>query len=111
MRRTLMAALLALWPSAVFAITCPIGSFPSVDQWGNQVCRPAMGGPPTVTQGTLDNCPIGSHAWVDQWGNRICKTFATPQQPSTQYYDTSRGCPIGTYQWVDNWGNKTCKRF
>jgi hypothetical protein len=111
MRWILAVAALAFWPSMAFSIDCPIGSYPSVDQWGNQACKPFGGGPPTVVQGTLDNCPIGSHPWVDQWGNRVCQTFQQPQQPTQQFYDTSKGCPVGMYPWVDNWGNPTCKRF
>lgn len=102
---------LAMWPSAVLAINCPIGSFPSIDQWGNQVCRPIGGGAPNAAQGTLDNCPIGSFPSIDTYGNRVCKTFSSPQQPSREYYDTSQGCPIGTFTSIDNFGNSVCKGF
>jgi len=106
MRVMIAALLLVLLPINAFA-NCPIGSFPSFDRWGNQICQRFDGGPPAAIQGTLDNCPIGTHPWADQWGNRTCKSLDSPQQ----HYDTSRGCPIGTYQWADQWGNQACKRF
>ena len=108
MRGKLIAGLLALLvlPSAALA-NCPMGSFPSVDRWGNQICQPFGGGPPAAVQGSLESCPAGTHPWADQWGNRTCKSFNSPQQ----LYDTSKGCPMGTYPWVDQWGNSTCKRF
>ena len=99
-------ATVGLVPSAV-AQNCPIGTFPSVNQWGTPTCHPFGGGPPAAVQGTLDSCPPGTHPWTDNWGNRTCKAFNGGQQ----LYDTSRGCPIGTHPWVDNWGNNVCKRL
>jgi hypothetical protein len=86
---------------------CPIGSFPWVDSWGNQICKSFGTGQTTTIQGNLDNCPTGTHPWVDNWGNQVCQSFNGGQQ----YYDTSPGCPVGTYPWVDNWGNQVCRQF
>jgi hypothetical protein len=104
MRKLLFIAVL-LGTSSAFA-QCPIGSFPSVDNWGNQICKTFNNSTSTI-QGSLDNCPVGSHPFVDNWGNRICQTFGS----GTRYYDTSGGCPIGTFPGVDSWGNQTCKSF
>jgi hypothetical protein len=79
--------------------------FPSLDNWGNQICKTLDTGQTTTIQGSVENCPIGTHPWVDAWGNKMCQSF----NGGAQYYDTSGGCPIGTYQWVDNWGNKICR--
>jgi hypothetical protein len=92
---------------AANAHACPIGSFPSVDSWGNQICKTLDTGQTTTIQGSVENCPIGTHPWVDNWGNKICQSFTG----GAQYHDTSGGCPIGAYQWVDNWGNKVCRQF
>jgi hypothetical protein len=48
---------------------------------------------------------------VDGYGNRICRSFDTPNQPRTDYYDTSKGCPAGMFPTVDGYGNKVCKPF
>jgi hypothetical protein len=101
MRGILAVALLVFWSSAALAINCPIGSFPSVDRWGNQTCQSLGGGPPSTVQGSLDNYPMGTHPWVDQWGTKICKSYSAPAQQQLQLYDTSKGCPMGTYSWVD----------
>lgn len=106
MRRALIATGFLIASTAAYA-NCPIGSFPSVNQWGTPTCQPFGGGPPASVQGTLDSCPPGTHPWTDNWGNRTCKAFNSGQQ----LYDTSRGCPIGTYPGVDNWGNSVCRRF
>jgi hypothetical protein len=101
----LAVAFFCAWSGAALA-QCPVGSFPWVDSWGNQICRSFDGGTATI-EGSLDNCPTGTHPWVDSWGNRICKSFGM----GSQYYDTSGGCPVGTYEWTDSWGNEICKRF
>ena len=105
MRRFILAAIFIIGVG-VEANACPIGSFPSVDNWGNQICK-SFGGQTTTIQGSVENCPIGSHPWVDSWGNRTCQSFDS----GSQYYDTSGGCPIGTHPWVDNWGNQVCQGF
>jgi len=92
---------------SAFAQQCPVGSYPSVDNWGNLICKSFDTGRSTTIEGSLDRCPTGTYASVDEWGNRICKGFKGTQR----YYDTSKGCPIGTYPSVDNWGNQVCKRF
>ncbi len=92
---------------SVFAQQCPIGSYPSVDNWGNRICKSFDTGRATTIEGGLDKCPTGTHIWVDEWGNRICKSFEGNQQ----YYDTLKGCPVGMYPWVDTWGNRVCKKF
>jgi hypothetical protein len=86
---------------------CPTGSYPWMDNWGNQICKTFNTGETRSIQGSTSRCPAGSYPWVDNWGNQICQSF----QDRQPYYDTSKGCPIGTYQWVDNWGNQVCRRF
>lgn len=103
--RYTIAFLIAVQASNTFA-DCPIGSFPSVDSWGNQICK-TFGGSTSSIQGGLDNCPVGSYPFVDNLGNRVCQTFNS----GTRYYDTTAGCPIGSHPWVDNWGNQVCKSF
>ncbi len=90
-----------------WALQCPAGSHPWVDNYGNDICKSFGSGRTIIKEGSLDNCPTGTHLWVDNWGNRICKNFKGNQK----YYDTSKGCPIGTYEWVGKWGNRVCKRF
>jgi hypothetical protein len=86
---------------------CPTGSYSSVDNFGNQICRAFGSGATMTIQGDVNNCPSGTYSSVDNWGNQICKGFSG----NSQYYDTSRGCPNGTYSSVDNWGNQICKGF
>ena len=102
--KMLIALLLTLQASTAFA--CPIGSFPSVNSWGNQICKTFGEGSTSTIQGGLANCPVGSHPGVDSWGNQVCQSFG-----GGSYYDTSRGCPTGSYPSVDSWGNQTCKFF
>jgi hypothetical protein len=64
--------------------------FPSLDNWGNQICKTLDTGQTTTIQGSVENCPIGTHPWVDAWGNKMCQSF----NGGAQYYDTSGGCPI-----------------
>ncbi len=97
----------ALPAKPAHAQQCPVGSFPWVDQWGNQICKRSDSGRTTTIEGSLDKCPTGTYPWVDSWGNHICRSF----QGGGQFYDTSKGCPTGTYPWVDDWGNPVCKRF
>jgi hypothetical protein len=105
--RKLIVATIFVAGVAANAGACPIGSFPSVDNWGNQICKTLDTGQTTTIQGSVENCPVGTHPWVDTWGNKICQSFTG----GSQYYDASGGCPIGMYQWVDNWGNKICRSF
>jgi hypothetical protein len=107
MRKTIVALLFFSSSVVLGYAECPIGSYPWVDNWGNQICRTFGSGQTTTIQGSLDNCPVGTHPWIDDWGNKICRSFSG----NRQYYDTSGGCPIGTYEWTDNWGNPVCKRF
>jgi|SRR5271157_6000962 len=102
--RIFIISITLLGVSSAFAQQCPIGSFPSVDSWGNQICK-TFGGATETIQGSLDTCPIGFHPWVDSWGNQVCQSFDS----GTNAYDTSKGCPIGTTPWVDEWGNPICK--
>jgi hypothetical protein len=92
------------------ALQCPIGSFPSVDGWGNNICQRIGDGSAAVTQTAPGGCPIGSHPWVDNWGNRVCQSDGGATGGTT-YYDTSRGCPVGFMRWVDSWGNPVCRRM
>jgi hypothetical protein len=57
----------------VNANACPVGSFPSVDNWGNQICKTFDFGQTTTIQGSIENCPVGKHPWTDNWGNKIAR--------------------------------------
>jgi len=103
----LLIAFALLLGASIAEAACPTGSYPWVDNWGNQICK-AFGTDETRSiQGSTTNCPTGSFPWVDGLGNQICKVF----QGGQQYYDTSKSCPIGTHPWVDSWGNSICRRF
>ena len=103
----MMAGLAA--PAA--AQNCPIGSYPSVDSWGNNICkRTGGGGTASVQAPSGGGCPIGSYPTVDRYGNQVCRQPGSSSRPQTDYYDTSKGCPIGSYPSVDSYGNKVCKR-
>jgi len=105
----LVAASVIFSASPVAAQSCPTGTYPWVDTWGNNICKRFSDGSAATTQTPEGRtCPNGSHPWVDSWGNKVCRSF---DQPKTDYYDTSKGCPTGTYPWADEWGNKICKRF
>ena len=101
-----VVVLIAGLPIVAFA-ACPLGSYPWVDSWGNNICKSFGSGATRSTEGSLDNCPTGSYPWTDSWGNRICRAFGG----GGDSYDTSKGCPTGFYSWTDSWGNATCKRF
>ena len=107
MRPLLVAFVLVFLGASASEAACPVGSYPWVDNWGNQICKTYDAGETRSIEGSTTKCPIGSYPWIDEWGNKICKTYEGNQQ----YYDTSKSCPIGTYQWVDNWGNSVCKKF
>ena len=106
------AALVALTfviPTSAVLATCPVGTYQSVDAYGNQICKRLDDGSAAVTQSNpITNCPNGSFQSVDNMGNRVCKSF---NDAGPTYYDTSKGCPIGTYKSVDNFGNPVCKKF
>lgn len=86
---------------------CPTGSYPWVDEWGNNICKRFGSGSTSTIEGNLDRCPTGSYPWTDSWGNRVCRSFGS----GSDSYDTSHGCPTGFYPWVDSWGNRVCKSF
>jgi hypothetical protein len=90
---------------------CPIGSYPWLDEWGNNICKRFGSGSTSTIEGSLIGVRLaaipGSYPWIDSWGNRVCRSFNS----GSDSYDTSRGCPIGFYPWVDSWGNRTCKPF
>ena len=91
---------------------CPMGSYRSIDNWGNSVCkRMSDQSTESAERPRYQACPMGSYQTVDNYGNQICRTFEASNQPRTDYYDTSRGCPVGFYQGVDNYGRPACKRF
>jgi hypothetical protein len=95
-----------LWTSRADA-QCPVGTYPSVDSWGNRICKSFDGGGTRSIEGNLNNCPVGTHPGIDSWGNRMCQSSDSPQK----FNDTSKGCPLGTYPWVDSSGNSVCKSF
>lgn len=105
-----VAATIGLSPAQ--AQQCPTGAYPFVDSWGNKICkRFSDGGASTTEVPKGQTCPTGSHPWADTWGNKICRSFNAPNQPRTDYYDTSKGCPTGMYPTMDSFGNNVCKRF
>jgi hypothetical protein len=72
----LNASLMTPAPTTETATTCPIGSHPWVDNWGNKICkRFEDGSTATIQSSTPDGCPVGSYPWVDNWGNRICQSW------------------------------------
>jgi hypothetical protein len=108
----ILSALIATTAAPALAQQCPTGSFPAVDAWGNKICQRVEDGSAATTEVPRGQaCPTGAYPWTDNWGNKICRTFDSPNQPRTDYYDTSKGCPTGTHDWVDEWGNKVCKPF
>jgi hypothetical protein len=90
---------------------CPVGAVPSVDSWGNRICRRADGSTATAQAPNGQTCPIGAVPTVDAWGTRICRSEASGAQPRTDSYDTRKGCPTGSIPSVDSWGAKVCKPF
>ncbi|HEX3367831.1 hypothetical protein [Phenylobacterium sp.] len=115
MRRSIVAAagLAAIFLSCSPAVAqqCPMGSFPSVDSFGNRVCqRIANSGPATTQTPRGQQCPNGAYPTVDNFGNRIYRSEGGFNQPKTDYYDTSKGCPMGMFPSVDQFGNKVCKK-
>jgi hypothetical protein len=90
------------------AMSCPIGSHPWTDAWGNPTCQSFATGQNITTQANpVTGCPNGAAPSIDNWGNRVCQNM----NGGATYYDTSRGCPVGTHPWRDNWGNPICQRF
>ena len=86
--------------------TCPIGSFPSMDMFGNKICQGGSGHPVTAEVNLATGCPNGAFLSIDNFGNRVCKSMDN----KTIYYDTSHGCPIGTHLGMDMYGNQACQR-
>jgi hypothetical protein len=106
----ILAALVASACGSAQAQQCPAGAFPTVDNWGNKVCRRFSDQSTATTEVPRNQtCPNGAYPTVDGYGNRICRSFETPNQPRTDYYDTSKGCPAGMFPTVDGYGNRVCK--
>jgi len=99
--RLLVIAVLSL---DAHAQQCPVGSHPSVDQWGNRMCNVFALGAATTINGSRNDCPTGTHLWIDKWGNRNCTII----KKSRPIYDNSNWCPVGTRPLVDEWGNRVC---
>jgi hypothetical protein len=74
MRKFILGAILAVGIAVDANAARPIGSFPSVDTWGNQICTFGSGRAATI-QGSIQNCSIGPHPLVDNWGIRVCQSF------------------------------------
>jgi len=107
----LCALLFGLLSPSALSEQCPTGSYQTVDQWGNKICKEfGSGGATKSIEGRINQCPTGTYSTVDSWGNRVCKEMKGDGR-GKEYHDTSRGCPVGSYQTVDQWGNKVCKRF
>ena len=93
-------------PAAPSSATCPTGSFPTVDNWGNAICRRiGTGTTATAQPNPATGCPNGSFPSVDGMENNVCKSF----NAGPTYYDTSHGCPNGMAPSIDKWGNNTCR--
>lgn len=112
----LVASGLFFFPTKSEAQTsCPTGSYRSVDGYGNSICKRFDGSTATVTTRPQQTCPNGAYSTIDNYGNRICRSYATPQQPQTDYYrpnpNNATGCPNGFYRTVDSYGNRVCKAF
>jgi hypothetical protein len=108
----ILSALVAASALPAYAQSCPTGSYPSIDSFGNQICkRFGDGSTASAKVPRGQTCPTGAYPTVDNYGNQICRSFDSPNKPRTDYYDTSKGCPTGTHQSVDSYGNQVCKRF
>jgi hypothetical protein len=95
-------------PAASSAMSCPIGTHPWTDNWGNATCQSFETGQNVTTQANPNTgCPNGAMPSIDGWGNRTCQGV----NGGPTYYNTSHGCPIGTHPWTDKWGNPTCQAF
>ena len=105
--RAFLLGVLILAPSLAWAAACPIGSLPSVDNFGNQICKSINTGATDSMKGSVDRCPLGTQPDFDAFGTRVCKKFDTGEK----FYDTSRGCPMGTLPAVDMYGKKVCQKF
>lgn len=100
------------WRVAGAGAVSPAGAYPSVDSWGNKICkRSSDGGAATTEVPRNQTCPNGAYPTVDSYGNKICRSSGSGGRSGTDYYDTSKGCPAGTYPSVDSYGNKVCKKF
>lgn len=107
MRRLVISLVLVLSFAAPANAACPAGSYPALDNWGNNICKEfGSGRAVTVAPGLSGGCPNGSYPALDSWGNQVCQEFG---RGGKTYYDTSKGCPIGTYPTLDNWGNPACR--
>ncbi len=101
-------ALATIGSSAAQAQSCPIGSYPSVDNFGNRICKRSSDGSAASTEVPRgQTCPIGAYPTVDSYGNKVCRS----SNGGGDSYDTSKGCPTGSYRSVDSYGNKVCKPF
>jgi hypothetical protein len=111
----LAVGLFAFTGDAEAQSACPTGSYRSIDSYGNSICKRFDGSTATVTTRPQQTCPNGAYSTIDSYGNRICRSYATPQQPQTDYYrpnpNNAAGCPNGFYRTIDNYGNKVCTPF
>ena len=60
LRSLVVTGLLALSCYGAAAIECPVGSYPWVDNWGNQICRRFGDGSTATIQPSTPGCPTGS---------------------------------------------------
>lgn len=105
--RHLLVVLCVAFPSAAWA-ACPLGTFPSLDNFGNQICKRFDTGATDSVRVPAGQCPNGSHKAVDEYGNHICESYTGDRQ---RYYDTSKGCPNGFIPFPDEFGRMGCKRL
>ena len=80
----IVSAWVAALPAPVHA-GCPTGSYPFVDNWGNNICRSFDDGGTRSIEGSLSRCPTGTHPWVDSWGNQICQSLAAISNSMTRH--------------------------
>jgi len=111
----LVLGLFSVSEEAEAQASCPTGSYRTVDSYGNSICKRFEGSTAIVTTRPQQTFPNGAYPTIDNYGNRICRSFATPQQPQTDYYrpnpNNATGCPNGFYRTIDNYGNRACKPF
>jgi hypothetical protein len=101
-----LSAIPLIWLAGTALAACPAGSYPALDNWGNQICKAFGGNTVTVAPGSSGGCPNGSYPTLDSRGNQMCQEFG---RGGRTYYETSKGCPSGSYPSLDSWGNPVCR--
>jgi len=107
---TLTTALGAIYPLDLQAqiVTCPQGTYLSVDQLGMPNCLQAADGHSLaiIQGGPTVICPSSTYPTVDDYGNRVCKSL--DQRGPTYYGYPSNSNARGTNSQTPNSGTSTC---